>query len=179
MENYQKQSYRNRTYIYTDIGRQLLSFPIIHEDNKSIRQIRIDYSTNWLSQHKRAITSAYSSSAYYEYYVDELFAILDSKLEYLFDYNLALIKFFIEKLGIVVSLQLTSEYSLETTIYGEDYRELIHPKRPNRILEDLNLKKDYFQVFASKHGFISNLSILDLLFNEGPDSILYLISRDF
>ena len=58
--------------------------------------------------------------------------------------------------------------------YGEDLRDIIHPKRPNTILEDLSLKKPYFQVFARKYGFVPNLSIMDLLFNEGPDAILYL-----
>lgn len=186
-ENYQKQSYRNRAYIYTDAGKQSLSYPIIHDGNKAICEIKIDYSTNWLSQHKRAITSAYSSSAYYEYYVDELYAIMDSKLEYLFDYNMALIKFFIEKFGLAVDLKLTDEYLLDAdfasssstcpSIYGENFRDVVHPKRKNSILEDLGLNKSYYQVFSSKYGFIPNLSALDLLFNEGPNAILYLKSN--
>ena len=66
------------------------------------------------------------------------------------------------------------EYSRETGM--DDLREVIHPKRPNTILQDLKLEKPYFQVFAQKHGFQSDLSIMDLLFNEGPDSIVYLKS---
>jgi hypothetical protein len=81
-----------------------------------------------------------------------------------------------------VDLRLTEEYSREGVVEGtdgeqvvcEDLREVIHPKRPNTILSDLTLEKPYFQVFAPKYGFKSDLSIMDLLFNEGPDSILYL-----
>ena len=83
-----------------------------------------------------------------------------------------LLRFFIEKTGLSVDLRLTSEYSREVDM--TDLREAIHPKRPNTILRNLALEKPYFQVFSRKHGFQSDLSIMDLLFNEGPDSILYL-----
>ena len=83
-----------------------------------------------------------------------------------------LLKFFIEKTGIAVDLRLTEDYSREVDMV--DLREAIHPKRPNTILKNLELEKPYFQVFSRKYGFQSDLSIMDLLFNEGPDSILYL-----
>ncbi len=192
-ENYQKQSYRNRCHFYSASGMQPLSYPVVHKDGTHripIREIGIDWSTPWLQQHKRAIVSAYRTSAYFEYYQDELFDIMDRKPEKLFDFNLSILRFFIEKTGIGVDLRLTDEYVQDyhpgccqdnlrsrlgvSGIICRDLREAIHPKRPDTILEDLNLKKPYFQVFAQKHGFISNLSIMDLLFNEGPDSILYL-----
>jgi len=176
-ENYQKQSYRNRCHFYAADGVQALSFPIVHEGGthkQPISEIRIDWSTPWLQQHERAIVSAYRTSAYFEYYQDELFAILESRPEKLFDLNMALTRFFIEKTGLAIDLRTTSEYSRETGL--DDHRESIHPKRPNTILKDLKLEKPYFQVFARKHGFQSDLSIMDLLFNEGPDSILYLKS---
>ena len=175
-ENYQKQSYRNRCKFYASDGVQSLSFPIIHEDGTykhPVKDIRIDYSTQWLQQHKRAIVSAYRTSAYFEYYQDELFAILDSCPEKLLDLNMALLRFFLEKTGVKVDLRLTEEYSKDV-VSCHDLREVIHPKRPNAILKDLELEKPYFQVFAPKYGFQSDLSIMDLLFNEGPDSILYL-----
>ena len=128
-------------------------------------------------QHKRAITSAYGTSAYFEYYQDELFAIMDSRPEKLIDLNTALLRFFIEKTGLRVDLRMTEDYSLEGVAGGvlcDDLREAIHPKRPNTILSDLALEKPYFQVFSPKYGFQSDLSIMDLLFNEGPDSILFL-----
>ena len=178
-ENFQKQSYRNRCRFYAADGVQTLSFPIVHEGGthkQPISEAKVDYSKPWILQHKRAITSAYGTSAYFEYYQDELFAILDSKPERLFDLNLALIRFFIEKTGLCVDLRLTEDYTREAPEGVEDLREVIHPKRPNAILSDLELEKPYFQVFAPKYGFKSDLSIMDLLFNEGPDSILYLKS---
>ena len=174
-ENFQKQSYRNRSRFYGAEGVQTLSFPILHEGGTHkipISEIKIDYKTPWVQQHERAIVSAYGMSAYFDYYKDELFAILESGHERLFDLNLALIRFFIEKTGIKVDLRLTEDYEHEPQM--EDLREAIHPKRPNTILSDLDLEKPYFQVFAPKYGFMSDLSIMDLLFNEGPDSILFL-----
>lgn len=185
-ENFQKQSYRNRCYFYGADGVQQLQVPIIHEGGthkQPISEIKIDWSKPWLLQHKRAIISAYRTSAYFEYYQDELFAILDSQPERLFDLNMAIIRFFIEKTGIAVNLHTTEAYSREgivcTNVQEEsctDLREAIHPKRPNSILKDMELEKPYFQVFSRKHGFQSDLSIMDLLFNEGPESILYLKS---
>ena len=183
-ENYQKQSYRNRCRFYAADGIQTLSFPILHENGTHknlISEVKIDYSKPWVLQHKRAITSAYGTSAYFEYYQDELFAILDSQPEKLIDLNTALLKFFLEKTGLKAEIHTTSEYSTEgiatigsENIQCEDLRETIHPKRPNSILSSLELEKPYFQVFSQKYGFKSDLSIMDLLFNEGPDSILYL-----
>lgn len=184
-ENYQKQSYRNRCLFYAADGVQALTFPVVHENRTHklpISAIRVDYSTPWILQHKRAIVSAYRTSAYFEYYQDELFAILDARPERLLDLNMALTRFFIEKTGIKVDLHLTTDFSRTGRIGTadgsfvdcEDLREVIHPKRPNDILTSLDLEKPYFQVFSGKYGFKSDLSIMDLLFNEGPDSILYL-----
>ena len=174
-ENFQKQSYRNRCRFYGAEGVQTLSFPILHEGGTHkipISEIKIDYKTPWVQQHERAIISAYGMSAYFDYYKDELFAILEAGHERLFDLNLALIRFFIEKTGIKVDLRLTEDYEREPQM--EDLREVIHPKRPNTILSELDLEKPYFQVFAPKYGFQSDLSIMDLLFTAGPDSILFL-----
>ena len=184
-ENYQKQSYRNRCRLYAADGVQPLSFPVVHEGGTykhPVNEIRVDYSTPWLLQHKRAIVSAYRTSAYFEYYQDELFGILDSRPERLLDLNMALLRFFIEKTGLAVDLRLTQEYAAGGVVAGpdrasvicEDLRDVIHPKRPNTSLRDMGLEKPYFQVFAPKYGFRPDLSIMDLLFNEGPDSILYL-----
>lgn len=184
-ENYQKQSYRNRCRFHAADGVQSLSYPIVHEGGTHklpISEIRIDWSTPWLQQHERAIVSAYRTSAYFEYYQDELFAILESRPERLLDLNMELLRFFVEKAGLAVDLRLTSGFSRDgnqimpdgSIVQCEDLREAIHPKRPNTILKDLKLEKPYFQVFSRKHGFRSDLSIMDLLFNEGPDSICYL-----
>lgn len=186
-ENFQKQSYRNRCRFYAADGVQTLSFPIVHEGGthkQPISEIKIAWSKPWLLQHKRAIISAYRTSAYFEYYQDELFDILDRQRETLFELNMDLMKFFVEKTGLAIDLRITEDYSRDgiltsadgTSIACRDLRETIHPKRPNTILSDLGLEKPYFQVFSRKHGFQSDLSVMDLLFNEGPDSILYLKS---
>lgn len=192
-ENYQKQSYRNRCNFYSASGLQSLSYPIVHIGGTHkipVSEVLVDYSTPWLVQHKRAIISAYRTSAFFEYYQDELFAIMDNRPETLWEYNLSIIRFFIRKLGLPVELKETEEFTLsektcesgvwEGLPYNEalascDLREVIHPKRPDDILHRLRQEKPYFQVFSPKYGFIPNLSIMDLLFNEGTESISYLI----
>lgn len=176
-EHYVKQSWRNRCRFYAADGAQTLNFPVRHEDfGKPISQMRIDWKTDWLTRHERAIISAYRTSPYFEYYQDELFAILDSRPELMLDFNTQILKFFLRKTGIPADIRFTSEWEA-VTIEGHkvtDLREAIHPKRPNTILKDLGLERPYWQVFSPKHGFIPGLSIMDLLFNEGPDSICYL-----
>ena len=192
-ENYQKQSYRNRCHFYSASGMQSLSFPVVHSENGyslPIREIKVDYSTPWVRQHKMAIVSAYRTSAFFEYYQDELFAILDSQPGTLWELNLEIIRFFIRKIGIPVEIRRTEDFlkSGETVGNGVweglpynagldavDLRQVIHPKRPDDILSRMGKEKPYFQVFAGKHGFITNLSIMDLLFNEGPDAVSYLV----
>ena len=176
-EHYLKQSWRNRCRFYSADGAQTLNFPVRHEDfGKPISQMRIDWKTDWLTRHERAIISAYRTSPYFEYYQDELFAILDSRPELMLDFNTQILKFFLRKTGIPADIRFTSEWEA-VTIEGHkvtDLREAIHPKRPNSILKDLGLERPYWQVFSPKYGFIPGLSIMDLLFNEGPDSICYL-----
>ena len=188
-ENYQKQSYRNRCRFYAADGVQDLNIPVVHEGGTHklpISEIRIDWSKAWLQQHERAIISAYRTSAYFEYYMDEFFAIYAEKPEKLIDLNTSLLRFMLDKTGISAEIRFTSEFSRDgitfpapgdnptKEIHCTDLREVIHPKRPNSILADLKLEKPYFQVFSQKHGFQSDLSAIDLLFNEGPDSIVYL-----
>lgn len=187
-ENYQKQSYRNRCRFYAADGVQDLNIPVVHEGGTHklpISELKIDWSKPWLQQHERAIIAAYRTSAYFEYYMDELFAIYDRKPEKLIDLNTSLLRFLLEKTGVAADISFTKEYSREGVVerYRDglagpvgctDLREVIHPKRPNTILADLKLEKPYFQVFARKHGFQSDLSAIDLLFNEGPDALVYL-----
>ena len=173
-ENYQKQSWRNRCRILAADGPAYLNFPIVHEGSHElpITEIKVDYSTPWVLKTKRAIASAYESSAFFDYYKDDLFSILDSHPETLFELDMRIIRFFLDKTGIAADLRLTDTFQPFSGV--EDYREILHPKRPNTVLKDLGLEKPYFQVFARKYGFTSDLSIMDLLFNEGPDSICYL-----
>ena len=177
-EHYRKQTYRNRFKYYAADGVQSLSFPVVHGEGAQkllVTEVEVDWSTPWLVRTERAISAAYESSAYFDYYKDELFSLLERRPARLFDLNLSILRFFLDKTGIRADIRLTEEFTPEGSgKYGEDLRETIHPKRRNDILRDLELEKPYFQVFARKYGFVPNLSIMDLLFNEGPDSILYL-----
>lgn len=189
-EHYQKQSWRNRCRILAGDGPQDLNIPIVHDDfGKPISQMRIDWNTDWLTRHKRAIVSAYGTSPYFEYYRDELFEIMDARPSLLLDFNTSILKFLLRKTGIRANISLTQEFlrpgspvlsSFPDSAFPNsscgtiDLRNAIHPKRPNAILSDLGLDKPYWQVFSDRFGFVKGLSSIDLLFNEGPDSILWL-----
>ena len=173
-ENYQKQSWRNRCRILTSNGPENLNVPVVHENGTfalPIREIRVEYTTPWVQRTERAIESAYSSSPFFIYYKDELFAILDSHPATLWELNRRLIDFFCTKIGIAPEIRETESFD---AAWAEDYRALIHPKRANTILRDLGLERPYWQVFKDKFGFVPGLSIMDLLFNEGPESLCWL-----
>ena len=161
-ENYTKQTYRNRCRILTSNGPEDLRVPIVHDGRRLITDVRVDYSGDWLRRTKYAIDTAYYSSPFFEYYRDELFALLDSRPETLWELNSALTDFFCRKIGIVPSYCSRDEA-------GEDLRDVIHPKKAPYLPT-----REYWQVFREKFGFIGNLSVMDLLFNEGPESICIL-----
>lgn len=179
-ENYQKQSWRNRCTICAAGGRENISFPIVHREgshnNIPITEVEIDYKTDWVTRAERAITSAYSTSAFFEYYKDEFFAILESRPATLFELNLRLMQYFLDMLGIPAQIYLTAQYGAAPED-ARDLREAIHPKRENSIMEDLGIRKPYYQVFSGKYGFQYGVSVMDLLFNEGPDALSHLKSR--
>lgn len=127
----------------------------------------MDYSTPWVAKTERCIDTAYRSSAFFEYYRDSLFAILDSHPSTLWELDMAITRFFIDRLGLVTQLIETRSYM------GPDVD--IHPKRPDSILKKLGLDRPYYQVFASKMGFVPNLSVMDLLFNEGPSALEFIL----
>lgn len=173
-ENYQKQSYRNRCYILAGDGVQMLQVPVVHGDSWLITDVRVDYSTLWVVRTQRALDTAYETAAYYEYYRDELFALLDAQPETLWELNLRALRFLMEKTGVACTLEPTKAFIAPDT-QADDYRYSLHPKRPDTVLEELGLDKPYYQVFQDRMGgFTQKLSCLDLLFNEGPDSINWL-----
>lgn len=168
-ENYQKQSYRNRCRFYAENGVQDLHFPVRHRDGSfklPIREIEVDYSTPWVAKAERCIDTAYRSSAYFEYYRDELFSILDAQPRTLWELDMQVIRFLMVRIGLKTELIPTERYAPEHVD--------IHPKRPNAILQELGLERPYYQVFSDRGGFVPNLSVMDLLFNEGPASLDYL-----
>lgn len=181
-EMYQKQSYRTRCHIPSGNGLLVLTIPAMRVDgvHKSpLKEVRIDYSKPWLIQHKRALEAAYRSSPFFEYYQDDLFAILDKKESYLLDLNTALTRKIMELIGLKDTLRfsetfLTPQEAAQTPSV-KDWREKIHPKyKGETLLQEYHIEKPYYQVFTNKQGFISNLSIIDLLCNEGPNSISFL-----
>lgn len=160
-ENYCKQSYRNRCYILTANGPEALMFPVVHDGKRLITEISVDYSTPWVRRTEYAIDSAYYNSPFFEYYRDGLFSILDSRPEKLWDLDLQIIRFFCRKIGIPAPVA-------EGPVPQEEAL-VIHPK-----VKSSYEAREYWQVFREKFGFVPNLSVMDLLFNEGPESICYL-----
>ena len=177
-EHYIKQTWRNRCRIASAAGVEDLRVPVVHEGGGKmiIGDVRVDYSTPWIVRTERALEAAYRSSAFFDAYADGLFAILESRPQRLLELNTALLRYLLSRLGIPAEISFTESYIPRGEAAG-DYRDRIHPKRPDTLLEEMGLEKPYFQVFAQKYGFQSNLSCIDLLFNEGPDSISYLVRR--
>lgn len=173
-ESYIKQTYRNRCRIYACDGILSLTVPVsMHGDSRDIRSVRIDYTRPWLQQHVRALVSAYRTSAFFEYYQDDILGILESRPETLFELNSRLTVKMMELLGIRCEISLTAEFRREYPPEYLDLRDGIHPKKAvPEIFRDRF--KPYYQVFSDRFGFIPGLSALDLLFNEGPDAISYL-----
>ncbi|MCQ2184810.1 MAG: WbqC family protein [Bacteroidales bacterium] len=180
-ENFQKQSWRNRCRILSASGPEDLLVPIIHRDGTHdgipITEIEIDYSTNWPLRHERAIVSAYRSAAYFDYYADSFLEILRSRPATLWELDIRYTGWLLEKFSIRKGpVPLTEDFTApgttteEESCYGRDLRYLIHPKKP-----ELTQAREYFQVFGSRFGFTPGLSSIDLLFNEGPESISTLL----
>ncbi len=173
-ENYQKQSYRNRCYILAADGVQMLQVPVVHGDSWGITDVQVDYSTPWVVRTQRALDTAYETAAYYEYYRDDVFALLDARPSTLWELNLSTIRFLLNNIGIACELEPTRDFAAPDSV-ADDFRYAIHPKRPDDVLATLGLERPYYQVFRDRMGgFTPRLSALDLLFNEGPDSILWL-----
>ena len=200
-ENYQKQTWRNRCRILTGSGPQDLCVPVVHSSGRAITEIQVEYTTPWVVKFERAVASAYDSSPFFEFYRDEFFAILDSHPATLWELNRLITEWIFRKIGILAAEGTPSEgRNTRGSIAGGpsrrdggvspegelpkgeyssaaaqlDLRDVIHPKRPNTILADMGLGRPYWQVFRERFGFTPGLSVLDLLFNEGPDSILWL-----
>lgn len=181
-ETFRKQTYRNRCLIATTQGVQALTVPVEHSPQPvpcaatqpqpalSVRSMRLSEHGNWRHQHWQALQSAYGDSPFFEYYEDDLRPFFaERRWELLIDYNEAICRKMCELLDIHPALERTTEYSPSRP---DDFREAIRPKRP---LPDGSFRpRPYYQVFAQKHGFLPNLSILDLLLNMGPESIFYL-----
>lgn len=170
-DNYVKQTYRNRCSIAASDGVLNLSVPIIKPDTLKCltRDIKISDHGNWRHLHWNAIFSAYNSSPFFEYYSDDFIPFYKNKFTFLLDFNVELQELICSLLDIQPNMKKTDSYA---ELEKNDFRETIRPKHEG---EDLFFNPTpYYQVFQDKNGFLPNLSIIDLLFNMGPESILVL-----
>ncbi|MBQ7868715.1 MAG: WbqC family protein [Prevotella sp.] len=192
-DSYVKQTYRNRCIIATANGQQALTVPVERTANisdtavadtsdattdtcASCNDIRISDHGNWRHLHWHALMSAYSETPFFEYYADDIRPFFEQRWDRLYDFDMAICRRMCELLDIRPDIRLTTEYVRADDVTPAsgllDLRDTINPKHP---LPDTDFTpRRYYQVFERKHGFQSNLSILDLLFNMGPESILYL-----
>jgi len=172
-DNYQKQTFRNRTSIYAANGILILSIPVVftQKNRQKFKDIKIANETNWQTQHWKSLQSAYSTSPFFEFYQDELQPLFDYKETYLLDFNFKCLNVIYDCLQLDLKFSKTESYQ-NITDDKTDLRHLANTK-----LEQGQLFSAYTQVFDSKYGFKNNLSILDLLFNEGPNAVNYLQSQ--
>ena len=168
-QNYVKQSYRNRTFIHSANGLHKLTIPVKHSKIKfSMLNAEIDNKIAWQKNHWRSIQTAYSSSPFFEFYKDSLEKVYNQKYTYLVKFNFDMIKLVFDWLDIENKIKLSKEYKV---LYDDslDLRKKIENQK-----HSISKNKIYNQVFFEKNGFLNDLSIIDLIFNEGPNSLSYL-----
>ena len=168
-DHFLKQTFRNRTYIYGANGKLILSIPVIHsqKNRKLLKDVKISYSHDWPTQHWKSFQISYRGSPFFEYYEDKLIDLYKRREKYLCDFNLKSIDIISEMLKINLEYVFTKKYE-DNYSNKLDYR-----KNCKKIDSKYKINK-YTQVFESKHGYIENLSVLDLIFNEGPNAVNFL-----
>ncbi len=170
-ENFNKQTYRNRCKIMGGNGPIMLIVPVVKGRGPKIliKNMKISSDTDWKRNHWRTIFSAYNSSPYFEYYADEIRPFFEKNWKFLFDFNLAIHKTMTNLLELDEKTILTEDFekAKQDTV---NFREFITPKVHRAAYDEHFHQADYTQVFSERFGFVPNLSILDLLFNEGPNS---------
>ncbi len=175
-DNYQKQTYRNRCYICTDQGKQMLNIPIQHVGGNLGRQkykdVKLDNLYHWQRQHWRSLQTAYRTSPFFEFYEDEIAPLYTTEFDFLLDFNLMAIETICDCLQTNMPIEKTKIYEeIPTAIY--DARFLISAKTNAPMQQE-----KYMQVFTDRNGFIGNVSVLDLMFNEGPNALEYLNNQN-
>ena len=170
-DSYTKQTYRNRCVIMGPNGVLTLSIPVKRRRGvkNHLRDIRIDYDTPWNKVHWRSMVASYSASPFFEYMMDDLVMFYEHKFEFLVDLNRQLMVKTLGLMGLKTPVRCSDIF---TEISGEsDPRHFIHPKT-DLAKDDPDFQPTvYHQVFSDRLGFQANLSILDLLFNEGPSAL--------
>jgi hypothetical protein len=170
-DNFQKQTNRNRTYIYSPNGIQLLNIPIKHSStvHQKTKDVRIENDFDWQKQHFKSLEAAYRSSPFFEFFEDDIYPFFEKKHTFLLDLNFETLELLSKLLRIKLEYKTTSEYFHEVdSLNVLDFRFLANGKKDDSQFEP------YPQVFKEKQGFLNNLNILDLLFNEGKFAMDYL-----
>lgn len=171
-DNFQKQTYRNRCYLSTDKGKHMLNIPVKHlginKGKQKYAVVTTENSYNWKKEHWRTLETAYRTSPFFEFYEDEIRPLYEGSDDNLFDFNLKSIEIIADCIGITINKEKTDAYKVAPeNIF--DARFLVEAKKEKKMKMEI-----YPQVFEERHGFIPNLSILDLLFNEGTNTLTYL-----
>ena len=171
-----KQTYRNRCTIAGPEGELALSVPTVKPENPKcpMKDIRISDNGNWRHLHWNAMESAYNSTPFFEYYKDDFRPFYEKKYEFLTDFNEELCRLVCKLIDIQPDTERTTEYKTDFAPNEIDFREAIHHKKNFRQADPEFIPQPYYQVFETRHGFLPNLSIIDLLFNMGPESLLIL-----
>jgi WbqC-like protein family len=172
-DNFQKQTNRNRMYIYSPNGLQLLNIPVKHSKNahQKTKDIQLETAFDWQKQHFKSLEAAYRSSPFFEYFEDDLVPIFQKKHTFLMDLNFETIEFVSKSMRWNLEFSKTTEYFSEVP-NSKDFRFLADGKK------DTSSFENYPQVFHEKEGFLNNLSVLDLLFNEGKFALDYLKKQE-
>jgi hypothetical protein len=172
-DSYQKQTYRNRTHIYAANGKLALTVPVIfsQKNRQLYRDIKIYNNEKWQALHWKSLLSAYSTSPFFEFYKDDLAPLFHSTQENLMAFNFKCLETIFDCLQLDIDFSKTNTFEKEPS-NTTDLRYLANARK-----EKAYKFSAYTQVFSDKHGFMNNLSILDLLFNEGPNTVTYLNSQ--
>ena len=172
-DNYQKQTYRNRANIYGANGKLALTIPTIYsQKNRQLyRDIKIFNDEKWQALHWKSLQSAYRASPFFEFYEDDLATLFHTKQTFLLDFNFKCLEVIFGCLQLEFQYMKTTSYESKPSNYL-DFRYLVNARK-----EKEYKLESYTQVFSNKHGYINNLSILDLLFNEGTNTVPYLQSQ--
>lgn len=166
--HYIKQTYRNRCHLLSPQGVKSLTIPVHYRNHMPIKDVRIDYQQTWIKIHLGLLMSAYGKSAYFEFYFPEISRILNKKFEFLIDLTLESMTTCLDWLQIDRSISLSEKYQQNFNSEKIDARDWVHPKKTSK-LHDIFNEIPYYQNFGN--NFVPNLSLLDSLFNCGPECI--------
>lgn len=168
-EHFPKQTYRNRTSILSPNGKLDLIVPVVKGSklHTKVKDVRISYDFNWQRLHWMSLQTSYRRSAYFEFYEDELAPFYEKKWEFLYDFNEEILMLLLKSLKINAIFSYTEDFKEQYEF--PDFRTTMNPK-----IKSSYVSKPYYQVFEDRHGFTPNLSILDLLFSQGPRSLIFI-----